>query len=274
MRVLITGASGFVGSHLLPLLAPGLNHRYYELTCWSRTVHGDVLSYDDRSRVLDEVRPDSVIHLAWSRTGTDAYEFDPSNHHWANETVDFADEVVNRGAHFLGVGSLIEDDRRIDSPYAVAKRYAAEGVLAAGRSESYCAWLRPSWIFDFQAPRPRVLKEASESAMAGIPFAPRNPQTCSDFIHVQDVATAITWALNNPSRGRVEVCSGRMTSVAALLSAYEDWLRGFSQTLPDLSIDPQVNPSLLTDLENRDGLGWEPRETTRILGRFWTSLSE
>lgn len=269
MRVLVTGASGFVGRHLLPMLQPGLTQEYSELTCWSRAVHGDVLSYDDRSIVLEMVEPDAVIHLAWLKTGTDAYDVDPSNHLWARETMNFAEEVVARGSRFVGIGSAIEDDLRIDSHYAVAKRHAAEGVLAVGGPKSLSTWLRPSWIFDFVERRPRVIREAARSASVGIPFKPRNPQAQWDFIHVDDVATAIRWALDNHSQGCTYICSGQLTSVSALLSAYDSWRGGSSQVLAAQSIDVLPSPPSPRDPEDRDGLDWEPRQTARILGRFW-----
>lgn len=270
MRVLITGASGFVGRHLLPMLQRGLNQEYSELTCWSRAVHGDVLSAGDRSKVLKVLDPDAVIHLAWLKTGTHSYDRDPSNHLWAHETADFAKEVVARGSRFLGVGSAIENDLRIDSPYAIAKRYAGERVLAAGGSKSLCAWLRPSWIFDFLETRPRVLREAARSASVGTPFTPRNPQAQWDFIHVDDVASAIRWALDNHSHGRTDICSGQLTSVAALLRAYDSWRGGSSLGLADQSFYALPTPPSLRSPEGRDGLDWEPRQTAHILGRFWT----
>lgn len=270
MRVLITGASGFVGRHLLPILQSGLNQEYSNLTCWSRVVHGDVLSYDDRVRTLNQTEPDVVIHLAWIKTGTLTYEGDPSNPRWAHATVEFAREVVSRGSRFLGLGSMIEDDPLMDSPYAIAKRQAGEEVLAAGRPDALTVWMRPSWIFDFVEPRPRVVQEAAESALAGVPFKPRNPQTRRDFIHVDDVARAIRRTLNSDSTGRVDIRSGHLTSVAALLSAYGSWRSGSSRVLPPHSNDQRLTAPLLGTPEELDQLDWEPRETTRILGRFWT----
>lgn len=263
MRILVTGATGFVGSYLLPALQPGVGRRYSRIVCWSRDVHGDVLSRAERSRALEAVAPDAVIHLAWLKTGTSAYELDPANHLWASETVSFAEEVVGRGSRFLGMGSMIEGDPGANSPYAVAKRHAAEGVLAVGHSEGLSVWLRPSWIFDFLDARPRVLREAASSTLAGVPFRPRTPQTYHDFVHVQDVAGAIRWALDNHAEGPVEICSWRLTSVATLVSAFDAWHRA----------SPQAHQSPRTP-EDPEWVSWAPHHTSRILAPFWAQQAE
>ena len=71
-RTLITGAAGFTGPYLAELLA-GLGHEVHGLVCDARperlahvdAVHvADLADFASVSRVVDEVRPEHVVHLA------------------------------------------------------------------------------------------------------------------------------------------------------------------------------------------------------------------
>lgn len=55
MKILITGASGFIGSHLVPRLA--VNH---EVVCLT----SDLLNFDAVNQEVIKVNPDIVVHLA------------------------------------------------------------------------------------------------------------------------------------------------------------------------------------------------------------------
>ncbi|HEX9908638.1 MAG TPA: NAD(P)-dependent oxidoreductase [Thermoplasmata archaeon] len=77
MRVLITGANGFIGSHLVMSLCRETDHQVVSMVRGAkgqeetrspapknRIVHGDVSDMGDVSRIITETRPDAVIHLA------------------------------------------------------------------------------------------------------------------------------------------------------------------------------------------------------------------
>lgn len=55
MKIFITGASGFIGSHLMPRLAQ--YHQVHAMT-------SDLLNFDDVAREIAAVNPDIVVHLA------------------------------------------------------------------------------------------------------------------------------------------------------------------------------------------------------------------
>lgn len=71
MRIFLTGATGFIGSHLLQALGD------HELLCLTRdtarlterqgvhTVRGDLSQPDSWSSELERFRPDCCVHLAW-----------------------------------------------------------------------------------------------------------------------------------------------------------------------------------------------------------------
>jgi len=88
MRVLVTGARGFVGSHTLRPLVEA----QFEVHALSReaptggdaAVHwhrGDLLSSDVPRQIIEHVRPTHLLHLAWETTHGE-YWSSPANVRW------------------------------------------------------------------------------------------------------------------------------------------------------------------------------------------------
>lgn len=266
MRLLVTGSTGFLGRALMPMLHQQVGHRYSTIECWARARHGDLLSQANRNEVLRETRPDAVIHLAWLKTGTATYEHDPLNRVWSEATVAFAQEATAVGARFIGIGSMIEDDRAVKTPYADAKRSAAIGVLSASTDANLSAWVRPSWIFSFEEWRPRVLHMYSQAESQGLYFTPNDPEAMCDFVHVQDVAGAIQLVLDNAVGGISDVSTECETSVRALLKVFRDWREGTASHCPETAIPSPSHRSLTRTENGLVALGWKPRESMRLLG--------
>jgi len=111
MRVLVTGATGFAGSHLLDLI---LNNGH-EVVCLVhsesshqplkkherlRAVSGNLLNFDLISRAIRDAKPDGIYHLAGQASPSVSWE-DPA-----------ATLAINAG----GTANLLESARRFGRP--------------------------------------------------------------------------------------------------------------------------------------------------------------
>ncbi|HTN78328.1 MAG TPA: GDP-L-fucose synthase [Acidimicrobiales bacterium] len=79
MRALVTGGSGFLGSHLVQLLAA----HGHEVTA-PRSAEYDLTRADDAERLFDDVRPELVFHLAALAGGINANRVAPGRFWYAN----------------------------------------------------------------------------------------------------------------------------------------------------------------------------------------------
>jgi len=143
MRILLTGGSGFVGSHLVPRLA----ERAHELFCVHRAAQaqaGEALVWDGADKLPKRNFPaniDAVIHLAQSRVfrnfPTDASEMFDINVrmtaellHWAAEAGVKQFVLASSGAVYEPfIGLLQEDSALAPKSFLGATKLAAE-VLA------------------------------------------------------------------------------------------------------------------------------------------------
>ena len=98
MNVLVTGGGGFLGSHLVELLA-GDGHDVFA----ARRHDYDLTSMDDTARLFNDARPEVVYHLAAEVGGIGANRANPGRYWYANLVM---------GAHVLEQ-SRIHDVRKL-----------------------------------------------------------------------------------------------------------------------------------------------------------------
>lgn len=271
MRILVTGASGFLGRSLMPILGASVGAQYSRVLSWDRITFGDFLSPQDRARALEVALPDTVIHLAWLQTSSADYEDDPRNTDWAEATIEFAREVRASGARFFGTGSMIEEDLKVRTPYADAKRMVAASILQDSSEPSLTAWWRPAWVFDFAEPRPRVLSAYARAVESRKSFYPTNPLTTRDFIHARDVASAMKCLVDHSVVGSWNISTGRETSVAELLACFDRWRQRGRPPLGTSPIAKRSQDSSSPGGTYLTGIGWEPQETAWYLAGSWTT---
>jgi GDP-4-dehydro-6-deoxy-D-mannose reductase len=314
VRLLVTGAGGFVGGHLVDFLhaeQPEVEIHGVVLphggVSWraasgARVVEADLNDSAAAAAVVEEVRPERILHLA-GQSSVHLSWLDPGGTMRTNVLgiVHLLDAVRRQGLRpaVLVVGSAeeygpvgpqempIREDAplRPASPYAVSK--VAQGALALlygpagglrvvltrtfhhtgpGRGEAFAESSFARQIAEIEAGlRPGVLKVGNLDAVR-------------DFTDVRDVVRAYWLLLERGEAGvAYNVCSGTGRPVRQLL----DLLLAASSARVEVRVDPErLRPS---DVPAQVGdpsrlhaaTGWEPRipleRTLRDLLDDWRS---
>jgi uncharacterized protein YbjT (DUF2867 family) len=204
--VAVTGASGFVGPHLIAALKRhGWTVRLL-LRRWSplpslagveaEIVWGDLADQGALARLVEGV--DAVVHAAGLIKARDPADFLTVNR---DGTVRLA--ALAREARFLLLSSLTAREPGL-SPYGASKR-AAEDALA-GRTGPWLAVRAPA----VYGPGDRETLAYFRTAARGIGPAPRGTAARLSLIHVEDLAEALALALDRPLPPSVyEIDDGR-----------------------------------------------------------------
>lgn len=232
-RTLVTGASGFIGSHVLrPLVEAGA-----EVHAIGRNLPGksvspvrwhsvDLLDQDTRRKMIEFIRPQAVLHLAWEARH-DIFWTAPSNLDWVGASLDILRRSADAGAdRFVGVGSCAEyaDDAVVCqetstalSPatlYGSAKdacRRVAE-KFAASRGLSF-AWARLFLLYGPGEPPSRLVPSIARKLIAGQPAPMSSGRAIRDYMDVRDAGVALAALALSDVTGPVNIASGHSCSV-------------------------------------------------------------
>lgn len=242
MKIAVTGASGFVGRHVLQALA---RIGGVQVVAASRGPAGDWLPAGMRHVVLDITaptteafsrlgRPDVVMHLAWD--GLPNYQ---ALHHFElqlGQQYRFLRGLVDAGLpSLLCTGTCFEygmqsgelhesfaTDPR--NPYGFAKD-ALRRELEFLRDDTrlQLTWARLFYMHgEGQAPNSLYSQFMAAGLRGDDVFRMSGGEQLRDYLHVSEVASAlVALARRTTGAGVVNVCSGRPVSVRALV---EGWL--------------------------------------------------
>ncbi len=308
MRILVTGGTGFIGSHLLGALAER-NHDVFSLERYVtgryvlggerrvKTVFGDLRDYFAVRRIVKEVQPQALIHLA--SVSPVAYSYDhPSEVLEANflGTVNIAEACLREVPHFKQflfastsetygnseTPKTEETPQNPNSPYAVSK-------LAA---EKYLLYMRDAYGFPITVLRPFntygrkdnthfVVERVVVQMLRGQTVKLGDPNPVRDFLYVDDHVNAyLSCFATEKALGEVfNFCTGRGISIREVTDLLKQ-LIGFSgeiqwDTIPQRPLDIQV---LVGDYSKAARvLTWGPKipleEGLRLTVEYWRRKS-
>jgi dTDP-4-dehydrorhamnose reductase len=179
MKFLVTGSAGLVGSQVVKDLI-GNNHTVYSCYNKSKPEHGiatrlDLSDDNDIAKIMQDTRPDSIIHLA-AMTGVDQCEEQPDMAMKINAeaTKTLARQAARQSTFFVYVSTdyvfdgknTMRKESDTPSPLGVYGRSKLAGELALNNLASPYAIARTSTPFGFHKTKksfPIWVKESLES---------------------------------------------------------------------------------------------------------------
>ena len=281
-RVLITGATGFVGRHVIsPLIQRGYevhaitikgaveNDSPARPNCfWHRV---DLIDVTATRMLLKKIAPSHLLHFAWF-VEAGKYWLSKDNFCWVEASL----RLLRTFHEFGGVravmaGTCAEYDwtlgylqeertpRRPLHPYGVCKSTLFD--LAKSYSDQFglgFAWGRIFFTYGQGEPPSKFVSSIGNAILRNELARCGQPRLIRDYLYVEDVAGAFIALLDSKVEGAVNIASGRpvtlgeiATAVGAILGAGH--LIEFGETLDD-------EPPLVLGDNHRliQEVGWKP----------------
>lgn len=280
-RVLITGATGFIGRHcLLPLALSG-----YEVHALSSKTHhrnpdniewhvADLLKPDRASQIIDTIKPTHLLHFAWC-TEPGAYWTSIDNLLWVRSSLTLLHAFLESGGQrAVMAGTCAEYDWRYGfcseqvTPleprflYGACKNSLQLILLTLAKQTGLsAAWGRIFFAYGPHEHPARLIPSIVRPLLKGDVAPCSHGSYIRDYLFVVDLANAFVALLNSLVTGPVNVASGRpvllremIEETARLLGRPELVQWG---ALPSQDDEPEL---LVADVRRLTReVGWQPQ---------------
>jgi len=277
-RLLISGASGFVGSHVLAHLmgsfelhAVSRSQRSAPGIIWHQTDMRDGLACE---RLVRDIRPTHLVHSSWETTHGTFWAAE-SNDAWLDASKALVDAFQKQGGQRLvGLGTCAE---YVDSDQAISESEAGplpQTLYGQSKLKLFehirgldvsSAWLRIFYPFGASENPARFIPSVCQSLLQGKEAACSSGVQRRNFIDVRDLAEAIAQAVTRRVEGAINVGHPQSYTIAEIanmlgsIAEHPELIR-----LGALQDRPGEAPVLIPDLSRQaNDLCFYPRQSVK-----------
>jgi len=244
-RILITGASGFIGTHVLNLLV----HENFKIHAISRNVRkdhskngvewykADLLKEVDIEGIFEKIRPKYLIHLAW-KTGSGLKHESDENILWLKKSKELISVFYKYGgSRVLVSGTCAEYDWNYENliedktPLVPLSGYGKAKLELFNFIESFSStndlsyvWARIFFCFGPHQNTNSLVPYVIDKLLKNEVVKTTEGDQVFDYLYIEDIAFALVSLLKSDYRGAVNISSGNGIKLKQLISKIAEYI--------------------------------------------------
>ena len=282
MRILITGANGFLGSNIVDKLL-GEGHNIYALSVNNSRLKGkegikfESVKMDNISSKRQKIlsfKPDIAIHCAWIggnsyKDPNDIKQFD--NIRYGLEFLKILTEV--KGLYFVSIGSMAEygprksklreaDQENPVSLYGMCKyMFNLYSKYICESNGLKWLWIRPSYVYGTDDVETRLIPRVISKCLSGENILLDSCSSIVDYVYIDDFVEGVSKLISSSSQGVYNICSGKEYHIKEVLEAIIDISNSEATIIFNRSLDRKGHPDHVCGSNEKicQKTGWSPQ---------------
>jgi nucleoside-diphosphate-sugar epimerase len=282
-KVLLTGATGFVGRHAIaPLQSLGFEiHAIssHGIPEWSKDIYWhqiDLLDPIQSNGVIQQIRPTHLLHLAWYVTHGKFWNA-VENLTWVQASLSLLRSFAEAGGQrvvmagtcaeydWTSASEILSEESSPMKPITLygSCKHALQIMLAAfaNQNKLSAAWGRIFFLYGPHEHPNRLVPSVINSLLSNQPAYCSHGKQVRDFLYVTDVAEAFVALLDTEVQGPINIASGQPVTLSEVIDrvAVHLNLQHFVQygAIPS---PPNEPPAIVADTRTiQNEVKWSPK---------------
>jgi len=282
MRILLTGAGGFIGS-AFARVAAARGHALAGLLIPSEPVPPGLIQSVDLAWLrgtlagapwaeIEAFRPEVCVHAAWVTT-PGVYLESPANFQFLEESKRFLSRAIELGVRqVVGLGTCIEyqiaraplsEETTPISPtttYARCKNELRLALEESARGLGFgCCWARVFYPYGPGEHPSRLCSSIVRKLSQDEPVLLKTPQSTKDYIYIEDLAAALLGVVEQRFSGPINLGTGMGVSVRQIAQQLGELLGKPHLIQEAPTPEPDPFGYVVADAAKLRALGWRPK---------------